>query len=74
MKKAQSYISRDGQEKPLLTNQKDIEVVLNDQLPGMDDFLAAIREILSSCVNMQHGQKESIKVVSWKLTNSSVLP
>ncbi|KAL6734115.1 hypothetical protein Aduo_004689 [Ancylostoma duodenale] len=61
MQEAQSYVMRDGQEKEL-TSQKDIEVIVNDQLQGMDEFFAAIREIRSSCLNMERGQKESINV------------
>ncbi|KAK6763598.1 hypothetical protein RB195_024064 [Necator americanus] len=38
MQEAQSYVMRDGQEKELLTSQKDIEVIVNDQLQGMDEF------------------------------------
>ncbi|KAL6739176.1 hypothetical protein Aduo_012658 [Ancylostoma duodenale] len=53
MQEAQSYVMRDGQEKELLTSQKDIEVIVNDQLHGMDEFFfAAIREIRSSCLNI----------------------
>ncbi|KAK6735964.1 hypothetical protein RB195_018930 [Necator americanus] len=62
MQEPQSYVRRDGQEKELLTSQKEIEIIVNDQLQGMNEFFTAIRGIRSSCLNMERGQKESLNV------------
>ncbi|KAK6764520.1 hypothetical protein RB195_024733 [Necator americanus] len=62
MQEPQSYVRRDEQEKELLTTQKDIEIIVNDQLQGMNEFFTAICEIRSSCLNMERGQKESLNV------------